>query len=188
MPPFASALVGIGFFLSELSLAVWRRATAKTGSQERDAGSLRLLWIVNLLAIGSGVTLAALGVGPRLPGGIPWEAAGLGVFFLGTALRWWAIRHLGRFFTVNVTVADDHRVIDTGPYRLVRHPSYSGLLLQFAGLGLTLGVLPSFLVVLILPTLAILYRIRVEEAALRAGLPAYAAYMGRTKKIVPLLF
>ena len=189
MPPLASALAGIGFFLSEVSLAVRRRATTKTGTKERDAGSLRLLWVVNLLSITGGVTLSAAGLGLRLPGGIAWEALGLGVFFAGTALRWWAIWHLGRFFTVNVAVAEDQRVIDDGPYRLIRHPSYSGLLLQFAGLGLTLGTLPAFLVVLIFPTLAILFRIRIEESALRAHLPdAYGAYMARTKKIVPLLF
>ncbi len=188
MLSLASAYAGIGFFFSEAGLAIWRRATAKSGAQERDAGSLRLLWIVNVLSIVTGVMLSAHGIGPRLPGGIPWEATGLGVFSVGTILRWWAICHLGRFFTVNVAVAADHRVIDTGPYRFVRHPSYSGLLLQFAGLGLTLGTWLSFLVVAIPPTLAILYRIRIEESALRAHLPAYAAYMDRTKKIVPLLF
>ena len=189
MPSLASAYVGIGFFVSEAGLAIWRRATAKTGAAERDAGSLRLLWIVNLLSIAGGIVLSSSGIGPRFPEKIPWEAWGLGVFFLGAVLRWWSIWHLGRFFTVNVAVAKDHRVIDTGPYRFVRHPSYSGLLLQFAGLGLTLATVPAFLVVFIPPVVTLLHRIRIEEVALQAHMPEdYGAYMARTKKIVPRLF
>lgn len=185
----ASAWVGLGFLLSELGLAVWRRATAAGGTADRDAGSLRLLWMVISASITAGVLLAVYGVHPYLPAGFPWPGLGLGVFAVGTILRWWSIRHLGRFFTVNVALAADHRVVDTGPYRWVRHPSYSGLLLQFAGLGLTLGTLPAVAIILVPITLALLHRIRVEETALRAHLPgSYAAYADRTKKIVPLVY
>lgn len=181
--------LGAGFLLSEVGLAVWRRATSKGNTENRDGGSLRVLWIVISASITAGAFLSANGVKPSLPAGVPWGWIGATVFVLGTALRWWSIWHLGRFFTVNVAVASDHRVIDTGPYRFIRHPSYTGLLLQFAGLGLTLGTLPSLLAVLVLPTWAILYRIRIEESALHAHLPGtYAAYAARTKKIVPLVF
>lgn len=189
MPSPESAYVGVGFLLSELGLAVWRRATAAGGTSDRDAGSLRLLWVVISLSITTAVLLSVYGVPPSLPAGFPWPATGLGLFAAGTILRWWSIWHLGRFFTVNVAVAADHRVVDTGPYRFVRHPSYTGLLLQFAGLGLTLGTVPSVAVAFILPTIALLHRIRVEEAALRAHLPnSYPAYAARTKKIVPLVW
>ena len=185
----ASAWVGAGFLLSELSLAVWRRATATGGTSDRDAGSLRLLWVVITLSITAGVLLSAYGVRPFLPAGFPWPVVGLGLFAVGTVLRWWSIRHLGRFFTVNVAVAADHRVVDTGPYRWVRHPSYSGLLLQLAGLGLTLGTVPSFLSVLAPPALALLHRIRVEEVVLHTHLPNYyPAYAARTKRLVPFVF
>ena len=60
-------------------------------------------------------------------------------FVVGIAIRWYAIVYLGRFFTVNVAIAADHRLIDSGPYRFVRHPSYIGALMAFLGLGLTLG-------------------------------------------------
>ena len=185
VPPY----LGIGFLLSEMVLAFRRRASAKGSAVNHDAGSLQILWVVISASIFAGFSLAARGVGPRLPVGLPWPLIGVAVFAPGAALRWWSIWHLGRFFTVNVAVAADHRVVDTGPYRFVRHPSYTGLLLQLAGLGLSLHALPSLLVMLILPTLAILYRIRIEEAALRAHLvEAYAEYSLRTKKIVPLIF
>lgn len=189
MLPSAFAYLGAGFLLSEVGLAVWRRASSRGNTESRDGGSLRLLWIVISASITAGAFLSASGVKPWLPAGVPWGWIGASVFVLGTALRWWSIWHLGRFFTVNVAVAPDHRVIDTGPYSFIRHPSYTGLLLQFVGLGLTLGTLPSLLAVVVLPTLAILHRIRIEEAALHAHLPgAYAAYSARTKKIVPLVF
>lgn len=189
MLPVEPSWVGLGFLFSELGLAVWRRAKASSGTSDRDAGSLRLLWIVISLSMFAGVELSVNGVKPFLPVGFPWPLLGLGVFAAGAVLRWWAIWHLGQFFTVNVALADDHRVVDTGPYRWVRHPSYSGLLLQFAGFGLTLGTVPSLAVVLAPPALALLQRIRVEEAALRAHLPySYPAYVARTKKIVPLVF
>lgn len=189
MPPVESSWVGLGFLLSEVGLAVWRRAKATRGMSDRDAGSLRRLWIVISLSIFAGVELSVNGVRPFLPGRVPWPLVGLVVFVAGAFVRWWAIWHLGRFFTVNVAVAADHRVVDTGPYRWVRHPSYSGLLLQFAGFGLTLNTLPSLAVVVIPPTLALLHRIRVEEDALRVHLPdSYPAYAERTKKIVPGMF
>lgn len=185
----ASAWIGIGFLLSELGLAVRRRAKATGDASDRDAGSLRLLWIVISLSITAGVLLSAHGARPYLPAGLPWAAFGLGMFAVGAILRWWAIWHLGRFFTVNVSIAADHRVVDTGPYHRVRHPSYSGLLLQFAGFGLTLGTVPAFVAVFIPTAATLLHRIRVEEAALRTSLPdTYPAYAARTKKIVPFVF
>ena len=184
-----SAYLGIGFFLSEAGLALRRRASSKGTTVDHDAGSLRILWIVISASITAGFFLAGRGVRLWLPAGLPWPLIGTAVFATGAALRWWAIWHLGQFFTVNVAVAANHRVVDTGPYRFVRHPSYSGILLQFAGLGLSLGTLPSLLVILIPPTLAILYRVRIEEATLRTHLAdAYVDYSLRTKKIVPLIF
>ena len=189
MIPIAFVCLGAGFLASEVGLAVWRRASSKGNTENRDGGSLRLLWIVISASITAGAFLAVNGVKPWLPAGFPWAWVGASVFVFGSALRWWSIGHLGRFFTVNVAIASDHRVVDSGPYRFVRHPSYTGLLLQFIGLGLSLGTVPSLLAVVVLPTLAILYRIRIEETALHAHLPvAYATYAARTKKIVPLVF
>ncbi len=189
MPSIEFAYLGAGFLFSEAGLAIWRRASRQKQTENRDAGSLRRLWIVTSVSITAGMFLSAYGVKPSLPIGFPWPLCGVAVFCVGAMLRWWAIWHLGRFFTVNIAVASDHRIIDTGPYRFVRHPSYSGLILELAGLGLTLGTLPSLAAVVIAPTFALLHRVRIEEAALRAHLTdAYATYSARTKKIVPFVF
>jgi protein-S-isoprenylcysteine O-methyltransferase len=107
----------------------------------------------------------------------------------GIALRWWAIIHLGRFFTVNVAIAADHRVVDDGPYRFVRHPSYTGALMSFVGLGLTTGNWLAAVVLVVPISVAFLRRITIEERVLAAALgEPYRAYAARTKRLVPFLY
>lgn len=186
---FISAYLGLALLFSEMALARWRQSSQAEASRKLDAGSIRILWIVTMTAISLGIWLALAGIGPRLSPRGPWGWIGLGIFAVGTALRWWSIFHLGRFFTVDVAIAADHRVVDNGPYRLVRHPSYSGLLMQFAGVALALGNDLSVAVILLPITFALLHRIRVEETALRSGLgEEYASYMRRTKRLVPWVF
>ena len=180
------AVLGLFFLASERFLAWRRRGSNLANAKSADAGTLPLLWVVIASSIGAGLMIALWGVGPRLPRGFPWGAASVGVFALGAALRWWAVVHLGRFFTVDVTVAADHRVIDTGPYRVMRHPSYTGVLMQFAGWALSLGNVLALPVVVVPILLGLLYRIRVEEAALRGALgEEYSTYCRRTKRLVP---
>ena len=182
-------LLGGALALSELCLYWRRRSSREPKNQEADGGSLKMLWRVISTALTAGYLLAAFGVGPLLPTRLAWGAAGLGCFVAGMALRWWAIWHLGRFFTVDVALADDHRVVDTGPYRLIRHPSYSGLLLEFIGIALSLRHVLSLIVIIVPVVWAVLYRIRVEENALGSILgPPYAKYTSGTKKLVPLVY
>ena len=112
-------------------------------------------------------------------------ALGVVVALTGIALRWYAIAVLGRFFSPRVVVTADQAVIETGPYRLVRHPSYTGALLTVLGVLLcSTNWLTLACFVIALPGFA--YRMRVEEAALIAGLGApYRDYMTRTKRLIP---
>jgi protein-S-isoprenylcysteine O-methyltransferase len=182
--------LGYAFMLSEAVLALVRRSRGGS-SRSADRGSLLLLWLVIAISI----TLAysfAYSV-PRASMGAEATPAlrsiGLLVFFAGLALRWYAIIYLGRYFTVNVAIAADHRVIDTGPYRSIRHPSYSGALLAFLGLGLCLANWLS-LACAVIPTLCVfLWRIRIEEAALLEGLgDKYRDYMRRTRRLIPAVY
>ncbi len=97
--------------------------------------------------------------------------------------------YLGRFYTVEVTIAPGHRLIDSGPYRYIRHPAYAGALLAFFGLGMAMGNAASVIAVLLPLAIALRYRIHVEETVLRETLGArYLTYMRRTKKLIPLIF
>lgn len=181
---------GLIYLLSEIGLGIAKRAR-RGDSQLKDAGSLRLLWTV----IGSSVFLAFLLAGslPGLDLGARAAAVtrplGLLVFVAALALRWYAIVYLGRYFTVNVAIARDHRVIDSGPYRYVRHPSYTGALAAFLGLGLLLNNAAALLMITVPPLLVFLRRIHIEEAALLAGLgDNYRAYMQRTRRLIPGLY
>ena len=115
--------------------------------------------------------------------------ASVTLFVAGLLLRWWAIITLGRFFTVDVTIEKDHELVERGPFRVVRHPSYTGVLLAFVGLGLTLDNWAALLVILLPIGAAFIHRMNVEENALSGALgPQYTDYMRRTKRLVPFVY
>lgn len=121
-----------------------------------------------------------------------WRDALVGLGFVlilaGWGLRVWAQHELGRYFTGEVAVQRDHRVIQTGPYRWMRHPAYTGGVLSAVGFGL---VLSTWLGALISGAMLIwAYAVRVprEEALLAQQLgDEYRDYMARTKRFVPFL-
>ena len=114
---------------------------------------------------------------------------GLILFVLGLIIRWIAIIHLGRFFTVNVAIADDHQLITTGPYRYVRHPSYTGTLLVFLGFGLCMLNIFSLAAVFLPITAAFLWRMHVEEVALKQAFgDRYHTYTATTPRLIPLVY
>ena len=106
----------------------------------------------------------------------------------GVALRQWAVWALGRFFTVVVRVDDTQQVVDRGPFRWVRHPSYTGLLLSCAGIGVAMGTWLSLAAMAVLPTAGVLVRIRVEERALLTSLAGYREYARGRRRLVPGLW
>jgi len=111
---------------------------------------------------------------------------GIVIMLSGFALRHWSIINLGKYFRTTIELEKDQKVVDKGPYRYIRHPSYAGIILFFVGYGLVSKDWLSFGVAVCLPTLSLIYRVRVEEKALAEGIgPEYVAYQKRTKKLVP---
>src|SRR5438445_543754 len=102
-----------------------RRSRDPTGVRQ-DRGTLRVLWIVIILSITAGVMVGRNFRGAVFPDRQLVGLIGVVLFIAGLALRWWSIIKLGRFFTVDVTIARDHELIEAGPYRWLRHPSYTG--------------------------------------------------------------
>ena len=114
---------------------------------------------------------------------------GIAFMLAGTALRFYAMSILGRSFTYYVAVHAKQAVIEVGPYRYIRHPSYTGALMIFVGLGLALGNWAGLLALLVCVGIAYAYRISVEESVLAAALGVpYQKYMRRTRRLVPFLF
>lgn len=170
---------------SELWLALRRRSTSD--AQSLDGGTLRMLQWVIYASIGIGVWLSY-----RQPW--PWPEpprhalflAGLVLMAAGLLFRFWSIHVLGRHFTVDVAIGEDHRIVRHGPYRWLRHPSYTGALATFFGFGLCLGDVAALACVGIPVTAAFLRRIRVEERVLARAFPVdYPAYARETRRLLP---
>ena len=116
-------------------------------------------------------------------------AVGMVILVAGLVLRGWSIMTLGEYFTGYVAVSADQPVVTAGPYRVLRHPSYTGLLLALAGLGLTAANWVSLAGMVILPLVALLWRIHAEERALLATLgDRYRSYAAQHKRLIPLVW
>jgi len=116
-------------------------------------------------------------------------AAGLVILLAGLVLRGWSFKALGRYFTHTVMVSTDQPVIASGPYRVLRHPSYTGILLGAVGAGLASANWADLAGVVLLALIPLLWRIHVEESALRATVgDRYRAYAAQHKRLVPLVW
>ena len=170
-------------------LLIGRRRAADRG-KAHDRGTLRMLHLAIYASVGFGGWMAFRGIG-YFPAGVraalSW--AGCGSMALGIALRWWSVRVLAEHFTVDVDIRPGHQLVRRGPYRLLRHPSYSGALLTFYGFALALGSGASLLLIAVVVTAAFLWRIHVEERALkRAFGAAYDDYARNTWRLLPCLW
>jgi protein-S-isoprenylcysteine O-methyltransferase Ste14 len=176
----------VAWVATELSLQLrWRGRGTERGRFAPDPTFLAVF-----AGTGGGVTLAQAAarahVAP-LPGGGWWPViCGLAIVGAGAAFRIWAIVTLGRFFRLVVVIQPDHQLVDRGPYRRIRHPSYTGLLVALLGLGLALDDWLALVAISLLSLAGLLVRIQAEERALLAALgDQYAAYMSRTWRLVP---
>lgn len=182
-----AALLTLAFLGSEVGIRVIARRRGSPGTsvdRASDKGSGAGIVVVYAVLI---VLLFTYPIAP-VWGYVPLWVRFVGdlLMVLGISIRVWAIRVLGKFFTSIVTIQGGHRLISDGPYRVVRHPSYSGILLTSFGLLLAVGgVLPLVAGAVLLPV-CFGYRIRVEEDMLQKGLgQEYTEYMQRTSRLIP---
>jgi len=179
--------VSLVLLASEILLLVTRRSRAQSSGKDRF--TLPLLWLVITLSIFGGFFCRAALPQFQLPHPTFFYVVGLILFVLGIVIRWVAIIQLGRFFTVNVAIAKDHELITTGLYRYLRHPSYSGTFLIFLGFGLCLLNWISLAILFIPITCAFLWRMRIEESALKEAFgERYQEYARSTARVVPLVY
>jgi protein-S-isoprenylcysteine O-methyltransferase Ste14 len=165
--------LGLIYLVSEILLTLTRRSRSKTGTKQ-DRSTLGIIWLVIAVSITAGVFVAQNFGAAALPHGRMFASTGVVLFVAGLLLRWWAIITLGRFFTVDVTIEKDHEPVERGPFCIVRHPSYTGVLLAFVGLALSLRNWAALLVILVPIGAAFIHRMNVEEDALSRALgPRY---------------
>jgi protein-S-isoprenylcysteine O-methyltransferase Ste14 len=168
----------------------WKAKRSVDSSSARDQGSLRL--IVALWWIGIALDFSLSLFLPQAA--ISWRRtllfpAGICLMLLGVALRWYSVSVLGKYFTFDVAIHSGQVLVEVGPYRYIRHPSYSGALLSLLGFGLALGNWAGLAASLLCLGFAYAYRIPVEEAALASALgETYRQYRKRTWRLVPFLF
>ncbi|MDR3561967.1 MAG: isoprenylcysteine carboxylmethyltransferase family protein [Negativicutes bacterium] len=120
-----------------------------------------------------------------------WFPGWLGVVLMviGIALRVWAARVLGQFYTRTLLTTSEQRIVQEGPYHLLRHPGYAGSLLVWIGAGLAASNWIVFSIITLAMIISYAYRMQSEEAMLIAQFgPPYRAYIQRTKRIIPFLY
>jgi protein-S-isoprenylcysteine O-methyltransferase Ste14 len=168
----------------ELRQSIVRRPEAVTASWASEV-LFRLVVAAGALVAGA-LSVAAPSATIR---SVAADWIGLMLLWSGIALRLWSFHTLGRYFTLTVQTSGDQPVIAAGPYRVIRHPSYAGLLLAFMAVGLFIGNWLSFMCLAAATTGALAFRIQVEERALMKHLgEGYRSYAATHKRLVPFIW
>jgi protein-S-isoprenylcysteine O-methyltransferase Ste14 len=173
------------FGASEWSIRV--RSGRNRGGTRIDRGSFYVVIATALLGVGAAFALASAVPGAGFTSARwPIFVVGLFIMILGIALRQWSVLVLGQFFTVQVRVREGQTVVDTGPYRFVRHPSYTAIVTTFVGMGVALENGWSLAALIVVPTIGLVVRIRVEERALTDALgEPYRQFSASRSRLVP---
>jgi protein-S-isoprenylcysteine O-methyltransferase Ste14 len=151
-----------------------------------DRGSRNIIWLGLFVSIALTDYFGTNGITP-LPE--PFFYLGILLMLAGIAFRQWSIWVLGRYFSLTVRIVSGQRIVKEGPYKFLRHPSYTGMLMTLLGLGLASRTLLGTTIIIILFGIVIGYRIKVEENALKAEFGNnYLEYAKKTKKLIPFLF
>ncbi|HTQ59619.1 MAG TPA: isoprenylcysteine carboxylmethyltransferase family protein [Candidatus Solibacter sp.] len=174
-------------------IVYWRIKAANTKETQRlePAGSRILRALIILVAI---ILLSTTWIPLRWLYKPLWSA-GLRPFWLGAAITIggllfavWAREHLGRNWSNSVSIKQDHELITSGPYGVVRHPIYTGILEGFLGLAIAISEVRGF-VVFVVFFLMFWAKLRKEEQWMRSQFgETYAKYVHRTAALVPYLF
>lgn len=180
---FHDVVAAAVFFPSYAGWSIWELAL-----QRRTGDPDRTRWGEFVTTtLGVSLIFPATALGLRLPGP-SWLPVAVGVALLlaGWGFRAWSVHTLGRWFKVTVMVEPGQQVVDHGPYRLLRHPSYTGILVTLLGMGVALDSWASVAVAVGIPLIGVVRRIGEEEATLTRELGApYMEYSARTSRLVP---
>jgi protein-S-isoprenylcysteine O-methyltransferase Ste14 len=173
------------FVALELLIRVRSRLAARGAPAER----LSFLIVIGSVGIGLVAALVAASHLESTAVGsfrVPVFAAGAVLVMAGVVLRSWAVVELGGSFTVEVRVRPGQTVVESGPYRLLAHPSYTGMIMSLTGIGLMLGNWVSLAALALIPTAGLLFRIRTEERVLLGAIgEPYRRFLATRSRLVP---
>ena len=190
LPTLLAWLLLVGFVVLQRALRRGEPARSLRPTAA-DRGSTKLLgaaFLLGALALVAAPALNAQGIGAVGPGAVVgW--IGIAVMVGGLALRLWSQAVLGRYYTTTLRHAEDQPILASGPYRLLRHPGYGGLLLAWAGAGLATANWAVASAIAPLMAAAYSYRIAAEEAMLVGAFGGrYKEYMARTWRLIPYVY
>jgi protein-S-isoprenylcysteine O-methyltransferase Ste14 len=162
--------------------------SGKTDNKAIDKHAELLLWITIIIAI-TLATYVSLATSHPIFSSYEFETTGIIIIYIGIVIRFIAIKQLGRFFTVDVTIRENHQLMQRGFYSVLRYPSYSGALLSFLGFGFSLnnwlGLPIAFIPVLFM----FIHRINTEENVLTEQFgEQYTTYINKTKRIILFVY
>jgi protein-S-isoprenylcysteine O-methyltransferase Ste14 len=178
--------VSVGAFVVGEFSQMLRGRRGATRSNLGAEALFRAMFFGGILLIPVGRALAPDAL---VSGGVWVFFLGVLIGWLGLLLRWWCFMTLGKYFTVVLKTSEDQPVVERGPYRVLRHPSYTGLLLAIVGGGLMVGNWVSTAGSVALVLTALVYRIRIEERALNAALgDRYRNFAASRARLVPFLW
>lgn len=157
---------------------------------QSDRGSSRLLWatgLFNLFVVFLAPVLNHYYIGYWKNAYLPW--VGLALMIVGIIIRFWAAKTLGKFYTRTLQILKDHRIVDQGLYRIIRHPGYLGTFIMDIGTGLAVSNWFVLVSIFLTGLIARVYRVRVEEEMLEAS-PGeqYKTYCETTWQFVPFIY
>jgi protein-S-isoprenylcysteine O-methyltransferase Ste14 len=170
---------------------VFMNLRQRSKSQVADSGDKgSLWWLYGLITLGYALSfsIAATKTG-RIHAWDTLFAIGMGLFLIGLVIRLYSLAALKQYFTYSVARVEDHKIVETGLYKFIRHPGYLGQWIIFLGISMSISNWLSILAMIVPVTLGYLHRINVEERFMLAQLGKdYLDYQGRTKRIIPQVY
>jgi protein-S-isoprenylcysteine O-methyltransferase Ste14 len=174
-----------GFFEVFMNLRQRNRSNVTTS---RDRGSLWLLYSLITVGYALSFSIGATKIG-RIYYWNTFFAIGMGLIVIGLMIRIHSMLTLKQFFTYSIAKVENHKIIETGLYKFIRHPGYLGQLIIFFGISTSISNWLSILVMMIPITVGYIYRIKMEESFMIEQMGEdYLNYQERTKRIIPLIY
>jgi protein-S-isoprenylcysteine O-methyltransferase Ste14 len=191
--PLIYTLIITAFYWGWIAFEIWLVAresgTEKNDSEDRGSRNNIILWWSIGIILG---IFAIPNLFPKLtiPGNPPILFA-TGIFFIsaGILLRSWSVRKLGKLFRSKIVIQENHKLITTGPYKYLRNPSYTGVILTLIGFGIGIGNWLSLICLFIIALISFVRRVSFEnQALLRKFGNEYKDYQKKTWSLIPFIW